>query len=230
MQIIETPQAPRTSVVRPMIMARLKRETRGPHERVEALAFSQAVIEERLPLELYVAQLHAYAVLHSTLDHLVATCSDPVVAAIWRDDLDKTSLLARDLEFLDPRSELALPNVQRSAAAYAEHLDDVARLSPRALLGHLYVMEGSTLGSMVLRKHLSRGLALPDEALHYFTCYGRDTMPHWRAFCARMNAHITSLLDQREAIDAANAAFEAIGDILSALSTRLHDTAQHPAP
>lgn len=220
MQMTVMTQSFEAATARP-IMTRLKQETRGPHERVEALAFSKAVVEERLPLELYVAQLHAYAALHDALDRLVAECTDPIVRAIWRDDLDKTALLARDIATLDPGRELALPNVQESALAYAMHLREVARRFPRALLGHLYVTEGSTLGGMVLRKHLIRGLELPDDALHYFTCYGRETMARWRAFSSRMNEHVTAPVDQADVLDAANASFAAIGEVLSELSAHL---------
>lgn len=45
-------------------MARLKEDTREYHARLESLLYFKALIDHKLPLESYVNQLHALAVIH----------------------------------------------------------------------------------------------------------------------------------------------------------------------
>ncbi|GJG88823.1 heme oxygenase [Gemmatimonadetes bacterium T265] len=49
--------------------------------------------------------------------------------------------------------------------------------------GTLYVLEGSTLGGQLLRRRLAPALGLtPEAGLAFFSVYGADVGPMWRAF------------------------------------------------
>ena len=106
------------------LMDRLRAETRGPHERVEAVAFSAAITQERITREAYVAQLHAWRVILGALERaLDARASDPLVAAIWRPHGQrKTPRLDADITHLDPAATGAHPGAQLAALEYADHL------------------------------------------------------------------------------------------------------------
>jgi chemotaxis family two-component system sensor kinase Cph1 len=55
-------------------------------------------------------------------------------------------------------------------------------------MGAAYVLEGSTLGGLVLASHLERTLALPVSALRYLRMRGRQTLREWRRFLAGLIA------------------------------------------
>ena len=65
----------------------------------------------------------------------------------------------------------------------------VTKLAPPAVWGQLYVIEGSTLGGVVL----ARGLAEREEirpALRYLNGYGAATGERWRRFRAELERHV----------------------------------------
>ena len=200
------------------LMERLRAETRGPHERVEAAVFSAAITHELISARAYVAQLHAWRAFIGALEHTLdaRAQTDPLLGAIWRPDTQRKTLrLDADLAHLDPDATGTHPLAQRSAFAYAASLTEASTLS---LLGHLYVHEGSALGGLVLRRHLSRALGLDRDGLSFHTGHGRETMAHWRAFTSRMNSALLSRDEQDAVIQAANDAFERTGEVLVALS------------
>ena len=61
--------------------------------------------------------------------------------------------------------------------------------SRAALLGHLYVKQGSTLGGQVISKHLARQLGLKAGVdNHFFAGYGEETGKEWKAFVTALDA------------------------------------------
>jgi heme oxygenase len=82
-------------------------------------------------------------------------------------------------------------------------------LAPAMIWGQLYVIEGSTLGGVVL----ARGLAARDElrpALRYLNGYGTGTGERWRRFRAALAAHVPAA-SLPEAIEAARDMFSRFG-------------------
>jgi len=212
----------------PTVMDQLKARTRDAHMATEAIPFSAAMVERRLPRDRYVGQLAAYAVVHRSLDGHLAGSAHPALRAVWQPDLAKTPLLEADLRFF--ASDVAAPSSSIGGAIaagerVAARIDELAAAQPLALLGFLYVLEGSTLGATILREHIaaSHGLTLADGALGlaYYSPYGNAVMPHWKLFRERMNLAVPSAADQEIVVEAAREAFQRIGEILSALSVDL---------
>jgi len=200
------------------IMDRLRAETRDAHDATEAIPFSKAMLERTLPLEQYVGQLAAYRVVHRALDHALATSANPAVRSIWRDDLTKAQLLERDLEHFAGVDLVACGHALQAAEAFASAIKAKAANDPLALLGYLYVLEGSTLGATVLRVHLAAAYGLEgDGGLAYYSPYGHAVMPHWKQFKERMNAVPLDAGEQGRVLAAACDAFRFVGAILKAL-------------
>ncbi|MFO0872615.1 MAG: biliverdin-producing heme oxygenase [Phycisphaerales bacterium] len=217
------------------VMDRLRAETREAHVRTEAVPFSAAMVGGTLPLDRFVGQLAAYLPVHRALESVLSASNDPAVRLVWRDELAKTPLLERDLAHF---SSIGVePSDAGTAAArrFVEWIGEVARNDPSALLGVLYVLEGSTLGAAVLRGHLERaygerafgsrsGSGAGTEVapgLAYYSPYGLSPMPSWAQFKARMNAAIVDRAMQDRAVAAASETFRRIGEILAALSVGL---------
>ena len=217
----EPPCAPNAA-----IMDRLRDETRSAHDQVEGLPFSERLVEQTLPLASYIAQLHAWHTVHAHLERLLDEHLDARgLDHVWHDERRKTPWLTCDIEALDPGAQGMSPRVQAHAKRWCEHLDEAAAQHPLALLGHLYVLEGSTLGGMVLRKHLAEQFDLNEHSgLRYHSAYGRQTAPMWRTFKEAMNRAVVTPGLQAHVIEQACAAFEHVASLLKVLSEEL------PAP
>jgi len=79
--------------------------------------------------------------------------------------------------------------------------------SQAAALGMLYVLEGSTLGLQVVRRHLPPAHPAAGVAGRFLTGYGPQTGQHWRDFVALLDE--LPLAQWQNAIDAACATFVA---------------------
>lgn len=198
------------------IMQRLRAETREQHLATEAIPFSASILDGSLPRSAYAGQLAAYLPVHVALERAVDAGRHPALAAVWTDDMRKTALLEADLAFLGAHSLDA--DAREASADLAGWVDDLAETDPVAMLGVLYVLEGSTLGGALLRRHLSAAYGLTDAGLRYYSPYGVGPKPHWVAFSERMNAAVTDAGDADRIVAAADETFRRIGRILSALS------------
>jgi len=209
-----------TATIGPDLMDRLRSATRDDHDDTEAIPFSSAMVNEQLPRAVFVQHLQAMRLVHSALEQALADSTDPAVQVIWSDDLAKAPLLRRDLDALGP-VELT-PATARATQSFVDDISDTAEDQPTALLGFLYVLEGSTLGATILRKHLMAMYDIDETCgLAYYWPYGNQVMPHWKQFKAQMNAAPIGT-DQHDAIiEAARRAFRHIGAILRTLTAEL---------
>ncbi len=76
------------------IMNRLKTETAADHKRLESYPYFAALAEHKLPLECYVNQLKALAIIHGVLESALAEAVCESVASVWNDSLRKLPLLS----------------------------------------------------------------------------------------------------------------------------------------
>jgi heme oxygenase len=76
-------------------------------------------------------------------------------------------------------------------------------------MGVRYVLEGSTLGGLVLTKHFKEKFNLSSEkGLSFFSGYGKDTLSMWRSFQDELVIFSQSIAYQKEhVISAAQATF-----------------------
>lgn len=96
----------------------------------------------------------------------------------FEEDFLKTHLLEKDLAFFDVKALSQIP-----------HYSSFPHTTDKSfLMGVSYVIEGSTLGGSVLRKHFKEKLNLSDDGLHFFSGYGDQTFPHWRVFLDRLES------------------------------------------
>ena len=93
-------------------------------------------------------------------------------------------------------------------------IGNLAEFDPVALLGPLYVLEGSTNGGKFLARVLERSLQIEDRAgLAYMDPYG-DRQPEMWAEFKRLADQVELTRDQRDSVtEAARDTFRAIGSI-----------------
>ncbi len=202
----------------PPLMAYLRDATRAQHARVDALPFFSALAAGRLPLASYVGLLHALATLYRTLEQELLPAASPATVAVWDEQMGKLPLLERDLAAFADRQPPAIPRAALNALVLGELMRQRVADSPAALLGYLYVLEGSTLGGAVLRTQVAAQFRLPSgDGDAYLASYGSERAAHWRVFTRRMNALPLTAGERQQVLEAADEVFAGIGECVSAL-------------
>ncbi|WP_342151152.1 biliverdin-producing heme oxygenase [Methylorubrum sp. SB2] len=146
-----------------------------------ATAEAHEALERDLDWQERVATLPGYRALLARLRGFHAAY-EPAIAVALADEA-----------FFAPRRRLAALDADLAALG----LDDAARaalpapLAPRlagegAAMGALYVLEGSTLGGLVIGRHVG-GLHGAGTPLAYYAGRGREAGPLWRAFRERLD-------------------------------------------
>jgi len=157
------------------LLDRLKTETRPAHDRIE-----KAIGLERIAasMEGYQDLLARFYGFHDAWEK-AAEALAPDSAFFQR--RRKTALLAKDLAALGMRAD-AISRLPRCQPL-------MPLPSAAAVLGSMYVIEGSTLGGAIIARDVERRLGLTAETgCAYFRSYGRDTALMWKSFGAMLLA------------------------------------------
>jgi heme oxygenase len=154
------------------VLARLRAETRADHERLERAVRLTAPDVTPADYRTYLARMYGvHAPLERDVFAAVTATGSSSAAALDLDARRRIPALERDLEALGVNH-----------AALPLHPSLPRADGPAALLGILYVIEGSTLGAAPLRRalraRLPRELAL---APAYLAAYGEQTAARWHA-------------------------------------------------
>ncbi len=198
------------------IMDRLRHETAELHRQAESRPLQKHLGAGTLARETYAAWMSQLLLVHDTLERLldeqVRRASHPGFAQAWQSLVRHSGNLRSDLTHfgLDPHSVEALD-------ATAALLDDLRHWGERgdvALLGALYVLEGSMNGNRFIRKALERAYAAPDGAgLSYLDPYGDNQRATWQAFRERMDVVGFDENECEAILAGANRMFRGIGEI-----------------
>jgi len=157
------------------LLERLRAETRSAHDRIE-----KAVNIERLTgsRDVYRAMLIRFHGFHSAFEEAAAA---QVPDRDFFQRRRKAHLLARDLEVLG-MNPIEITSLPRCCPL-------MPLPGPAAVLGSMYVIEGSTLGGAIIAREVERRLGLTrDTGCAYFRSYGRETASMWKSFGAVLNA------------------------------------------
>lgn len=198
------------------LLNRLRTAITDLHERIECLPLAAAMAQGTICREDYLALLDEMLAVHAALEDelgkhpaLASVCDAPSMA--------RCGAIRRDRAFLggrEPRPPLrATRHLAASLAGWSEN-------APEALLGALYVVEGSRMGSMVLFPALARALevpAAPGYGLDYH-CEGIESRPaSWRRFKGALGACAFTPEQQDRVARGAAATMAGLYDLYSAL-------------
>jgi len=200
------------------IMDRLREETKEYHSKLESLPYFGALIHHTLPLECYVSQLRALAVVHGVMETAIAASTDERVLAVWDDGLKKSPLLEQDLAFFAHRVAPAAATSIDAALAMAGKIRLRQAENPVTLLGYLYVFEGSTLGNSMHRPDISATFHLNNlEGCRYYASYRDQVQNSWQRFMEKMNRALDDSSVHDALIEAAHEAFSGLEKLYNAL-------------
>jgi len=170
-------------------MLTLRESTAEHHRRAEQHPFQQQMVRGTLARALYLQwlaqMLHIHAALEAHLDRIVTR--NPALSLLFDDGRRKVAALHQDLAFLGAAADQpALP----AARDLVARMDQLAADQPLALLGILYVLEGSTNGSKFIARRVRPAYDLPasGEGAAYLDPYGTLQPARWQEFKAAMDA------------------------------------------
>ncbi len=173
----------------PTLMDSLKESIKEEHARMEASPFIAALTNGALPLESYVGQLRAMAVIHGTLEHELAQLPSGNIKTLLLDKPSRLVHLRKDLTIFDPMLIKDIEGSLEHTRKMAERIRRYRVGQPAALIGIIYLLQGMTLGNAV---HLPDVLkAFGDKTggiAYYYNGYGDKTAEYWQEFCCDINA------------------------------------------
>lgn len=117
---------------------------------------------------------------------------------------EKKQLLINDLEFLGVEDLSQIP-----------HFNSFPLSTDRSFeWGLRYVIEGSTLGGMVLSPHFKEKLNLSENGVSFFSGYGPETPKRWREFLVELETFGQTQDDLESACRGAEFTFSSLYDWL----------------
>lgn len=158
------------------ILERLREETRGDHDELEAIGMSEKIMDASLKPDEYKRLITVHYLVHKALEeHLAQADVQQHFPGLRFENRKKLPLIEKDL------AELELGGQRIDQLSPAGRVPEMEE--PYGLLGAMYVMEGATLGGMVIMKALKKNEQLSGiDNFHYFGCYGGDTGKQWKSF------------------------------------------------
>jgi heme oxygenase len=202
------------------VMQRLKAETRDLHTHAETRTLQRAIASgevDRTTFSAYLGQLyHVHRSLESALENSRDTI--PIVRSLATGDRMRVPDLERDLAFFGvKRDEVAAGD---SARRFSAQIEETRETNPVALLGALYVLEGSTNGGRFLARALRRSWDLDSEGLSYFDPYGDEQPQKWGAFKQQMDEALLDPGEEDAIVEMAKATFRAIANVSDEVGER----------
>jgi heme oxygenase len=142
------------------ILQRLKEETRPVHDKLES---ELDLLKDDFTKNNYIDVLKKFYGFYLPLEKTLTLYPER----------SKISKLTDDLKSLGIHNLSLVPHCEKLPAILNESFE----------WGVRYVLEGSTLGGQVLRKHYEEKFNLSQEnGISFFSGYGKETMPMWKKF------------------------------------------------
>lgn len=188
------------------ILDKLREETKGAHDRLEAVALSDKIMDGSLQPDEYKKLIRVHYLVHRDLEDLFEKNDiQQHFPELQYKERKKMPLLIKDVEELS----IAEEKLRTSAVGQLPATGGARRGTPYGLLGILYVMEGATLGGNVIVKSLRKNKHLSEmNGFHYFGCYGSETGKKWKCFLEVLKDKGQEPEAQAEIVAGARATYE----------------------
>jgi heme oxygenase len=184
---------------KPSILERLRSETRPQHDRLEEVAGSEKLATGTLSPAEYLKLLKANYVAHRRLEGAVLDM--PEMKKLLA-DRQKASLLEADLRQAGIDPDLTWEELEQV-------LPPLQLQNQHQALGAQYVMEGATLGGVVILRALLQHPQLQAlQPFHYYGCYGGDNGKRWSQFRKIMLALVQSPQEEEEILKGSLSAYQ----------------------
>lgn len=208
-----------TSVVpgSPSLAASLRDRTRDAHTRAETHPVQKRLAKGELSREEFIGLTRAMGQVHAALRPAVDAVRAHATAGTLASDMaDMASVFESDLKALGATGAGSEPASISRLAAWVLGLAERGDIA--ALVGVVYVVEGSTNGGFFLAPIVERSLGLARGAgTAWLNPYGDGVRTRWQSYRARMDAMGFSEAQCVDAVAAANTMFDAISAVMDDL-------------
>lgn len=186
------------------IIKKLREDTSALHLQIENTRFVKKLSQRTLPEVCVLDQLRAFAIIHSSVERMLADINDPRVCSLVEVYSPRAQHLLQDLQTWD-RIKFIGDNgyAIRLARKTADEIMLIRERSEIALLGVLYVLEGTLLGNLTHQEDVAVCCANLSFTSTYYEGYGASTISYWKRFCETLSA---ISLEQEEVVAVVNAA------------------------
>ena len=185
--------------VKSAILTTLKKETAVAHKATEAVALGHKMKDLTLSRAEYSQLISCNWWIHQriekTIDAFLTQQTFPKLSVFFD---RKSEWLAADMAYLN-----IIPNQQPFSTIVYPKITTKA-----ALLGCLYVIEGSMLGGQLMVNLFRKHATLNDIAqFHFYQGYGKNTRQRWKTFQALTNEMEWTPLTTQQAVQQAKDTF-----------------------
>lgn len=203
-----------TTTAAPTVMERLRDETMEHHKRAESHPLQKALATGQLSREHYTGFHGQLMLVHRALERALAAkaATVPAIARSVKLYMLTEQYHAADLAHfgIDPAGVRPTP----ATARVIEHIQTTAASNPIALLGMLYVLEGSKNGSKFLSRVVMKAYGIgPGPGVLAMDPYGDHQRAYWQQFKDDMNGLAFTPEQIDGMLTSAKAMFDAIGAI-----------------
>lgn len=154
---------------------RLRDSTRAAHRSLDHHPLLAPLVRQDLSLKHYQYVLKVMNWLHVHLRQRLTGAMEEFVPTSRFIPSDRPRWLADDMSWLGMKETASPVNVDESFK--------LRFTSAEALVGALYVLEGSTLGGQVIARQLAESIGVyPGKGASFFYGHGDDTQAHWEGF------------------------------------------------
>lgn len=182
----------------PAILSRLRTETRSQHDAIEQ---TLRLVDDKLTRQAYRHRLAQFYGFYKPVEDRIYADLGPLSARLVLAKRRKAHLLEADLTVLCDRDVMHLPLCH-----------DLPRLTSVAeCFGCMYVLEGATLGGILISRHIQMTLGItPATGGRFFSGYAEQTGAMWQEFRAAITGFALTSEDQDTVIKTACTTFEAL--------------------
>lgn len=189
-----------------LFLARLKGDTSSLHRKLEHAPVSASLMNPSVTKQQYIHYLAAMRQIIAWTEAHVFTAIAPIIPDI--ESRRKLHTIDRDLN-----------NLQWSVRdLHSDFNPSLSSVSPSALLGFMYVVEGSSLGGLVILKQLQQQEFIAPDTTNFLTVYGEQTGVYWRKFSTALSVYTVKNRIESDVIQGAQDAFHAIDNYFLSMS------------
>ena len=180
-----------------MILLQLKEDTKAYHNH---LAWSLNLFHSVKTLTDYTILLQKFLGFYLPIETSIGAMQERDTLALDFERRKKTGLLLQDL------STLGIPQITLQTTPVCQNLPHLASVAH--VWGCLYVLEGATLGGVLISRHMKKMFGLTaDNGSAFFNTYGNDVGPMWQQFTTLLVEYASVHQEDQLIIHAANETF-----------------------
>jgi heme oxygenase (biliverdin-producing, ferredoxin) len=199
------------------------------HDSIEKTPFSIAMMSDFISASDYARGLAQLWRIHWALE--TGMRASDAIADFLKDEMCRTETIKRDLRSLKfcTHSFPAMPQTE----SIVKQMGTWTKHSPHALIGCLYILEGSRMGSLVIARPLSKALGIPAgeiAGLEYHVEGAAGTPARVRALKERIDSTPFAISETLQIVDGAVQFMSMLNDLYAAIPVSLTIPACHFEP